>query len=1406
MNAIIRVVLAIAVGLASQASARTRTDIENNVIKDSTTALANNGNVKTELTTYAICNSPANPRWLIVWLYDGKFSIDASDTSLERALDVTKQVNLRVNSYTSFASMKVTVVLNVATGAASGAMSFFSKTADSTAWLSVVMQEPALVDGRDCFTDGSNTGLCQSSFFSLPSALWTSAHGFYCDSARTSCTFSDLSPADVVFAPSALADAISRKKRFVNTQLPQQSGYQWALITSGCSPPQFTFEVRWSYSPNAGQPPTSLAYNEQQRIASGGRRLMGFGDQECWRRTVTLVAIGERPGFDCVMPTTSNLIRAMAPGTAVASVQTLQYARDATDSAAFVLMSAMQAGVLVGCAAPTSFRKWSSWSTTGPGVCTSCTTYRSSTQHMRAVACDAEQSKTADCCFTCVDGYISYRPSPTEETVCVKACALGQFMAGGVCQACPEGKFSYSRGLDSQCKTCAELGYPNAYPGRFECVKCGTRFQVEPLKGLSCVACDGKQYVPPGESVCRKCASGTVLSSSSSDCTRCPQGTYHHVARDVCLTCPTDFFMNATGATACVRCPPGTRAAPGRTACVPCPALDNRSNSEYVPGVGGCDAVRCQRGFYPAAAGMCEPCSSLTIPVGTYRLTDNCATTVPCTNAPAGDPNVVYTGWGYAFFAGGGCDWGCRDGTGTYRPLSGIGCVPCIIPGFNASIHMWTTACNYVCARGRYTAPGAPLSACQTLCTDLSLPSAAWPGPIFLRLRNYTAMPAGFKRPYYQHGVCGASEGLPTSEIPFLNLGRFALYSAASLGWATLCGNSLLNQNEQCDDGNRVDGDGCDATCQLEKTGKWWDCDLIGRPCLPLCGWSLTQQTQWGVGLAPTYVLPTSAANDCRGVSYFDFMQIPLADQGQWLENNLVSCLCVSNPMRTVPYEECTAENEGCRQCPTGWYHDDLRGRCARCGSVCALGFTSSAPAACSVAPGEPTQRTDRQRIEAEQLELGCVPCPIPAVNDYSHLVFATFASCAFSCLSPSRYCYPAPAPGITTCAGGCFSCQDSLGTAITQLATKQQGHYIGPCVDGEGHQVLPCDESSLPKYASFIGNAPDNAIGDSKGCPYSCKANAELIDGACIPCVNGALTCKNGEKIYTCTGSTRRFCYQCSRSRGAPPPLEMWYSNEDFSDCYSDCEAGLAFSPEQGQACTLCTEQRCSLGQLYTPCEPRADAFCSPCPDNSLLPNQEFVVAGSCATRCVSGFAFSGSGTSCVSCASMADLCSSDEVPASDCSDPADRNRLPLCVKCPPPPAGAGRLSRLTCSFKCLQGFFATVDNSTRQLTCTKCENSMCPLGTRPACDGGPLKCAPCPIQPPQNGRFSAATAGSDNCAIGCNAGFVLAGFPPNVICSPLEDGGGENGGGGGGDNGGSTPRPPPPRLDYPRRRIPHS
>jgi len=50
---------------------------------------------------------------------------------------------------------------------------------------------------------------------------------------------------------------------------------------------------------------------------------------------------------------------------------------------------------------------------------------------------------------------------------------------------------------------------------------------------------------------------------------------------------------------------------------------------------------------------------------------------------------------------------------------------------------------------------------------------------------------------------------------------------------ATPCGDSVIDGDETCDDGNGGGGDGCDATCWVE-TG--WTCSSPGSPCQSWCG------------------------------------------------------------------------------------------------------------------------------------------------------------------------------------------------------------------------------------------------------------------------------------------------------------------------------------------------------------------------------------------------------------------------------------------------------------------------------------------------------------------------------------------------------------------------------------------
>src|SRR5207249_6141959 len=48
------------------------------------------------------------------------------------------------------------------------------------------------------------------------------------------------------------------------------------------------------------------------------------------------------------------------------------------------------------------------------------------------------------------------------------------------------------------------------------------------------------------------------------------------------------------------------------------------------------------------------------------------------------------------------------------------------------------------------------------------------------------------------------------------------------------CGNGKVDPGEECDDGNRVDGDGCDSNCTVTRCGN--GVKTAGEDCDPPCG------------------------------------------------------------------------------------------------------------------------------------------------------------------------------------------------------------------------------------------------------------------------------------------------------------------------------------------------------------------------------------------------------------------------------------------------------------------------------------------------------------------------------------------------------------------------------------------
>ena len=758
-----------------------------------------------------------------------------------------------------------------------------------------------------------------------------------------------------------------------------------------------------------------------------------------------------------------------------------------------------------------------------PGMCVACVDngggalllLQNNNQQVRACNRSLAAERTVDCCVGCLPGYMSVTltsasTTTTATTTCVAQCQRGfQFQsATGYCTACPSNTFSL--GGAAVCQTCQALGYgPNAYvdASRAGCVACGARAALQPASngaGASCAACAAGQYVPAGSSFCTGCALGQYVPPQGTACTACPSGTYMDVRNpSVCVRCPAGAYssLSGGGATACRLCTNGTFSTANRSACLPCPPI-NATRFPFVEYFeAGCN-VRCRPGVAflrtnVYADGGCGNCSTVAISVGAYQVPlihclailfyvcgfvlthiclcrskdrADCKVARHCTNAP---PNARYVS-ASPLVGVSACRWACNAG---FQPNGTAGCMPCVYTSgfFNASIHRPTTGCLYTCKPLLYV--DAALR-CNQTCRDLL---ADYRGGRLLaaRVRDYVgpvSLPSSSSaggsveavvrpRPRYVLGVCGSNEALRGSDLPVLRRGRWA-YLGPAVPAPQACGNALLDVGEACDDGNTASGDGCSAACTVE-LDRYWDCDVIGAPCLPNCGWQPSATQAWQVSLGGRYVLPPCSGNGggcaCANLSNYDVAQLAPAERSAWMAAHLVPCDCGGNVQRTVPYANCTAANRGCRLCPAGQYHDDARGACAPCGGACAAGYASELSvnayvgkpfSACGPTVSTSTVflalSTHNLTADAGQLAVGCVPC-LPPTNGAKQIRYTS--GCAYACrrdplnASYDTYCTSGQLSAVDgSCVVGlCASCALRL-AALLLTSPPGAGYYPNGC------------------------------------------------------------------------------------------------------------------------------------------------------------------------------------------------------------------------------------------------------------------------------------------------------------------------------------------------------------------------
>ena len=993
-----------------------------------------------------------------------------------------------------------------------------------------------------------------------------------------------------------------------------------AVIMEGCALPTFDFKVAWQFT--------------------GG----------CWARTIT-VTVSSVAGT-CVQRFSSNHVRTYR--NQVAAVNFIQ-SQDWAESG--VKFPREYAELIFKCAQD---GKWSGQTPKTPGSCAACATAKQ--EGVVVVSCNRTLPSQPDCCMGCNPTTHMLSPAHVEgsaELKCVTKCAPGYSLAtpGATrCSQCPFGQTS-NGGL-SPCLSCAAmLGDPNSvFSTGGGCFACGT---LAYATAGTCEKCPSGKYVPAGMSNCVTCARLGHFVSASGTCVPCAPGTFFSIARGECLICPSNTFAPNNGSTACTDCAVG-HVSSLFTSCVPCPIINASAMPFAQYYQRGCN-IRCAPGVSyvrtsPYVRNGCASCASVVAPVGTFISSTDCTITRPCTTAPR--DKAYYTTNGAT--GGGNCEWKCNVGF----QRQAADCVPCAFgPQFSPSRHVAVENCRYTCRPGLYV--DLPNLYCNSSCVNLLIEVSE--GRIKPRVREYTQA----TRPNYAHGMCGTNETLPRSNVIFLRFGRWAYISSPK------CGNSLLNTNEECDDGNTVSGDGCSSSCRVElsATNKW-ECDLIGAPCVRNCGWTFKSPTPNGVGLIGFYLPPD--ATDCRNLSYrYNVEPLSPFERAEWMKSNLGRCAC--GP-RTLPFSECNSTNRGCRECGIGQYHDDIAGKCVMCGSACQPGY-------------------ERLQTCSALTPTGCQKCPVLSGIRY-------IQGCERACVSDTAsqyqtYCSTMPDNATGICKASCLNCAQARSALVNGYNKPSVGYYPRGCSsETSGYSWAPCDTASRP-----IGSIwTSNSMSDRNGCSWVCAAGYFTWRGTCVPTFRvkpDAIynnLCIPGQRLQW-TADDEAVCLPCVGA--LPGAYQIWTSEPPyFSTCIPACSPTVSYRlTPNATDCAPCSNPQCAPGEYLAPCTVTSDAACLTC--SALSPLMEYVSSASeeCKTRCIDGYFLGSEG--CVNCELLPSCPPGSYRPREACD--AD------CTECPA--AAPNTVWTAACSTMCAPGFIPA--NSTSSEGCQLCDPSaMCQHG----------------------------------------------------------------------------------------------